>query len=111
MGPTPEISINDFKYYVSFVDDLTKYTWIFPIARKSDVTNVFKHFKPLIENQFSPPIPSMSNESVMSSMPTINSSKTDESYLNSDPNTETEVGINPPNINPNAHPMQNKKKI
>lgn len=43
------ISVNGFRFYVSFVDDFTKYTWLFPIANKSDVLM----FKPLVENLFS----------------------------------------------------------
>lgn len=50
-GPAPEISINGFKYYVFFIEDLSKYTWIFPIARKYDVIVIFQKFRPFIENQ------------------------------------------------------------
>ncbi|TYK17991.1 putative mitochondrial protein [Cucumis melo var. makuwa] len=50
----------------------------------------------------------MSNESAMPSMPTMSSSQTDESYLNSQPNTETEMHTNAPIIN--AHPMQTRSK-
>lgn len=48
-GPASETSINGFYFYVSFIDDLTKFTWLYPIARKS-VIIVFRHFKPLAEN-------------------------------------------------------------
>lgn len=59
--PAPEISINGFCYYVSFVDDMTIYTWLFPISQKSDVFSVFKRFKPLVENMFSTRIKNPSN--------------------------------------------------
>lgn len=36
-GLVPQISSNGFKYYVSFIDDMSKYTWFFPITSKSDV--------------------------------------------------------------------------
>lgn len=52
-GPAPELSINGYKYYVSFIDDFSKYTWLFPIARKSDVLTVFQRFKSLAENLLS----------------------------------------------------------
>lgn len=52
-GPSPSISISGFRYYVSFVDDYIKYTWIFPLTYKSDVQSVIKHFVPFIKNQLS----------------------------------------------------------
>ncbi|GKC14417.1 retrotransposon protein, putative, ty1-copia subclass, partial [Tanacetum coccineum] len=35
-GPT-QVSIRGFKYYVSFLDDYSRYTWIYLIKHKSDV--------------------------------------------------------------------------
>lgn len=52
-GPAPKISVNGYNYYASFIDDFTKYTWLFPITQKFDVPSVFMHFKPLVENIFS----------------------------------------------------------
>lgn len=52
-GPSPEVSINAYRYYVSFIDDLSRYTWIFPLAQKSDVSSVIKRFKPFVENLLS----------------------------------------------------------
>lgn len=40
-GPAPFVSFDNFQYYVIFVDYFTKYTWIYPLKLKSDVTNVF----------------------------------------------------------------------
>jgi histone deacetylase 1/2 len=37
-------SVGGYKYYVSFIDDFTKYTWFFPIFLKSDVEHVFLCF-------------------------------------------------------------------
>jgi hypothetical protein len=37
--------VNGFKYYVSFIDDFTKYMWIYPIYLKSDVEPTFIHFQ------------------------------------------------------------------
>ena len=49
-GPTPITSINGSKYYVSFIDDFSKYTWFFPLKNKSQVFPTFVHFKSTIEN-------------------------------------------------------------
>ena len=50
-GSAPTTSINDFQYYVLFVDDYFKFTWLFLLKFKSDVFEVFKYFKATIENQ------------------------------------------------------------
>ena len=50
-GPTPTTSINNFQYYVLFVDDYSKFTWLFLLKFKSDVFEVFKYFKATVDNQ------------------------------------------------------------
>jgi transposase InsO family protein len=52
-GPSPICSSAGFKYYVSFLDDFSRYTWIFPIACKSDVSAIFNQFKLYVERYFS----------------------------------------------------------
>ena len=46
------MSVDDFKYYVIFVDHFTKYVWLYPLKRKSQVYDVFVRFKSLVENHF-----------------------------------------------------------
>ena len=43
--------VDDFKYYVIFVDHYTQYTW-YPLKRKSHVHETFVCFKALVEHQF-----------------------------------------------------------
>ncbi|PKU66732.1 Retrovirus-related Pol polyprotein from transposon TNT 1-94 [Dendrobium catenatum] len=50
-GPSPVMSNQGFRYYVTFIDDFSRYTWIFPIRNKSDVPHIFINFKIFIENQ------------------------------------------------------------
>ena len=38
---SPIISINGFKYYVNFVDQFSKYTWVYLLKNKSDVYSTF----------------------------------------------------------------------
>ena len=53
MPPPPLIcSINGFKYYVSFLDAHTHYTWLFPISCKSDVYSIFQNFQLQVECLF-----------------------------------------------------------
>jgi hypothetical protein len=42
-GPAP-ISIGKNKYYVSFIDDYSKFAWIFLLKNKSDVFAKFHEF-------------------------------------------------------------------
>ena len=51
-GPSPTISFSGNKYYVSFVDSFSRYTWLFPICVKFDVFTVFKHFQLQVERYF-----------------------------------------------------------
>ena len=49
-GPAPVISCNGTRYYVSFIDNFTRFTWFFPLKYKSQVLESFKHFKSTMEN-------------------------------------------------------------
>ena len=48
-GPAPHLSLDGYKYYVSFVDDFTRYTWIFRLRLKSEVPSVFLHFNTMVK--------------------------------------------------------------
>ncbi|XP_028054801.1 uncharacterized protein LOC114259005 [Camellia sinensis] len=41
-----------FKYYVLFIDESSKFTWVYPLCYKSEVFAKFMEFKVFIENQF-----------------------------------------------------------
>lgn len=49
-GQTPLASVSGYKFYVIFVDDFTKYTWLYPLKYKSDVFQTFVKFQALVEN-------------------------------------------------------------
>jgi len=51
-GPAPIVSPSNFKYYILFIDDYNRFTWIFPLKQKSETIHVFTQFKSLVENQF-----------------------------------------------------------
>lgn len=46
------MSMDGYKYYISFVDDYIRYSWIFHLVLKSDALEIFKNFKCLVEKQF-----------------------------------------------------------
>ena len=52
-GPSPLTSPLGFNYYVIFVDDYSQFTWLFLLKHKNEVLFVFKHFKSMVETQFS----------------------------------------------------------
>ena len=39
------------RYYVTFIDDATRKTWVYCIRKKSDVFDTFKKWKALVENE------------------------------------------------------------
>ena len=49
-GPFPVPSIGGSRYFVSFVDDHTRFAWIYPIRSKSDVFDRFKQWLTMVEN-------------------------------------------------------------
>ncbi|KAM5572540.1 hypothetical protein ABKV19_012545 [Rosa sericea] len=51
-GPAPCLAIEGYKYYVTFIDDCTKFVWIFPLINKSDVLAQFVKFYAFVHTQF-----------------------------------------------------------
>jgi histone deacetylase 1/2 len=50
-GPAPS-TVGRFTYYVSFIDDFSKFSWIYLLKNKSDVFQIFQNFQKLVERQF-----------------------------------------------------------
>jgi hypothetical protein len=50
-GPVSVPSLGKSVYYVSFIDDFLRNTWIYFLRKKSEVFDRFKEFKDLVENQ------------------------------------------------------------
>jgi hypothetical protein len=50
-GPAPS-SIGNYKYYVSFIDDFSKFTWIYLLKFKLEVFQKFNEFQTLVERLF-----------------------------------------------------------
>jgi hypothetical protein len=44
-------SLGKSMYYVSFIDDFSRKTWIYFLRKKYEVFDRFKEFKALVENQ------------------------------------------------------------
>lgn len=50
-GPTQISSLGGSNYYVTFIDDATRKTWVYCIKKKYVVFNTFKKWKALVENE------------------------------------------------------------
>jgi histone deacetylase 1/2 len=50
-GPAP-VSVGKYAYYVSFIDDYSKFTWIYLLKKCSEVYQVFLNFQQLVEQKF-----------------------------------------------------------
>jgi histone deacetylase 1/2 len=51
-GPASMPSKTGAKHFVSFLDDYSKFLWLFPIQLKSNVEHVFLNFQIYVEKQF-----------------------------------------------------------
>ena len=49
-GPMSSTSLSGFEYYITFIDDYSRKTWIYLLKEKNEVFEKFKEFKALIEN-------------------------------------------------------------
>jgi Integrase core domain len=52
-GPAPVDSYNHFKYFITFIDDFSRTTWVYLLKGKNKVFSCFKDFLNFIENQYS----------------------------------------------------------
>jgi histone deacetylase 1/2 len=60
-GPAPA-SIGRHQYYVSFIDDYSKFTWIYLLKKRCDVYQVFLNFQQLVERKFNRKIVTMQTD-------------------------------------------------
>lgn len=52
-GPSPHNSVEGYRYYLTFIDECTRYCWIFPLHNKSQVCSLFISFHAFVLTQFS----------------------------------------------------------
>lgn len=51
-GPTSISSFSGYRDYICFVDDFTKFTWIYLLKHKSEAYNAFVSFEKMVHTQF-----------------------------------------------------------
>ena len=55
-GPSPITTQGGSRYFVIFVDDFSRYTWIYLFKNRSKLYQIYRDFTKMIETQFSKPI-------------------------------------------------------
>lgn len=51
-GPAPVPSIDGFRYYIQFLDDHSRYGWLYPMKLKSEALYIFQKFQSMVERLF-----------------------------------------------------------
>jgi hypothetical protein len=59
---SPVVSLSGCRYHVIFIDDYSRFSWLFPLKSKSDVYPCFIKFKCMVENLFSSKIKSFQSD-------------------------------------------------
>jgi hypothetical protein len=52
-GISPVISHVQYRYFVTFIDDYNRFTWVYFLRSKADVISTFQTFVTYVETQFS----------------------------------------------------------
>ena len=55
-------SCTSFRHFILFVDDFTRFTWIYFLKNKSDAYSIFLEFESLISRQFNSQIKAFHSE-------------------------------------------------
>ena len=61
-GPSPIVSCNGFRYYVHFIDEFSRFSWIYFLRTKDEVVHVFALFKAQVENLFGTSIKTLQSD-------------------------------------------------
>src|SRR5438270_6556877 len=51
-GPSPVSSISGYAYYICFIDDFSRYTWVYLMRHRSEVLQIYTDFTNMIFTQF-----------------------------------------------------------
>ena len=51
-GPSRVSSTLEFRYFVSFIDDYSRCTWVFSMKDRSELFSIFNYFFAEIQNKF-----------------------------------------------------------
>lgn len=50
--PSLVMSLDDYRYYIHFLDDFSRFVWVYPLKLKSDAFSAFEHFVTFVNTRF-----------------------------------------------------------
>jgi len=53
LGLSPILIEGGSRYFVLFVDDYSRYTWIYLLEHRFELTNIYQNFHKMMQTQFS----------------------------------------------------------
>ncbi|KAK9159402.1 hypothetical protein Syun_005743 [Stephania yunnanensis] len=51
-GPAPTSTVNGYRYFVLFIDDYSRFTWIYFLKHRSEISQTYIEFANMIKTQF-----------------------------------------------------------
>lgn len=64
-GPSPISSVNGFRYFVLFIDDYSRFTWIYFLKHRSELPQIYISFAKMIKTYFSSVIKILRTDNAM----------------------------------------------
>ncbi|KAK9062936.1 hypothetical protein SSX86_020126 [Deinandra increscens subsp. villosa] len=61
-GPCPTKTPLGFQYFVSFIDDYSRATWVYLLKSRSEVSSIFREFHSYVQNQFNTSIKTLRSD-------------------------------------------------